>query len=123
MLTGYALANSQRCWYVPDFNVWGTSGWGVFDFLMVEHAAVDTILFDSLNISSNAQEINFNDLTDFRGNNLPLSIKNPKVFIKPRSGENTFIVGAESDNSFKIARDSGTNGPVIVDLFVLELGE
>ncbi len=124
MYSGYALANARRCWYVPDFNVWGTPGWGDLELVVVENiASVNSILFNAVNIGDGSQQVNYNNLTDFRGNKLPQSIKNPKIQIKPKSENSAFIIGTETDSSFKIARSSDIRGAVKVDLMILEMGE
>ena len=124
MLTGYALANTKRSWYVPDVSIWGTKGFGEFEILTIENVeAVKSLFFDSASIGDNSQSLAYNDLYDFRGNRLPVSIKNPKVFVKPRSADTVFVVGRESEKKFKIVRSASTPAPALVDLYIVEMGE
>lgn len=124
MLSGYALANVKRSWYVPDVQVWGSVGWGTFEYLLVENVdSTKSVLFDSLSIGDDSQVVNFSDLIDCKGNHLPQTITNPKVFIKQKSEKGAFVVGDESDNGFKVSRYSNTDQPVKVDLYIIEMGD
>ncbi|MFQ5453185.1 MAG: hypothetical protein ACE5D6_03250 [Candidatus Zixiibacteriota bacterium] len=123
MINGLPLVITHRNWYVPDFQVWGTPEWGEFDLLMIENVeSQKSILFDNVSIDDSAQEVKYQDLVDFRGNNLPVSIKNPKILIKPKSENTAFIVGNESNTSFKVAHNSDVAGPVKIDILIVEMG-
>ena len=123
MNSGFSLATAKRSWYVPDIQVWGTEGWGDFEYLLLEDvASVDSILFDKKSIGENSQLIKYENLRDFRGNLLPAQISNPKIIIKNRSEKSAFIVGAETEEGFSIARESSTIVPVPVDLYIIEMG-
>lgn len=66
------------------------------------------------------QSVNFSQLYDFRGNQLPQSISNPKIIILQKNEVECLIVGQESSGGFKIAKlsESETNGRV--DLIIVE---
>lgn len=122
MIDGYLLANSRRVWYVPEIYIWGSSQWGETDMIVVENIeGTRSVSYYTASLDDSAQAINFNELLDFRGNQLPDQISNPKVFIKPKSADNCFVVGEELSTGFKIARDDAAAGPVKVDLFIVEL--
>lgn len=124
MITGLEKLKARRAWFVPGFNVWGSPSWGEIDLIMVENVgAVKSVLFDPINIGDSAQEVPYGDLTDFRGNALPATIKNPRVLIRAKSEYAAFIVGDESDQVFRVARDASITGPVKVDLFIVEMGD
>jgi hypothetical protein len=123
MSQGYAIANSKRSWYISDFYVWGTAGWGEFEYILIENIdSVQSVFINIVTIGDNAQEVSFIDLVDYRGNQLPDNIVKPKVFIKPRSENTVFLVGEESNNKFKIARQANASGPVKTDLYIVEMG-
>jgi len=118
------MIKTHRIWYVPDLNVWGTPGWGEIDLLMLENVdTVKSILFDSVNIGDNSQEIKFADLVDFRGNYLPATIENPKIIVKSKGEDIAFIVGEETNETFKIAHAVDITTSLKVDLFVYEMGK
>ena len=115
---------ARRMWFVPDFNVWGTTAGEEIEYLVVEQAPDSAaVFFGTVNAGENAQQVAFADLSDSRGNTLPETIARPRVLIRPRSAERAFIVGEESPEQFKIARDASGSGPVTVDLLVIEMGD
>jgi len=122
MISGLERVLSHRQWFVPDVVIWGQPSLDDVDCLFLEQVGSDkSVLFGSLSVGGGSQVISFADLVDHRGNNLPDSINSPRVFIRPHSPETTFIVGTESNSSFKIARDPDSNGQVTADLFIIEL--
>ena len=122
-MTGYVLANTKRSWYVPNLNVYGTIGWGDFEYLLVENInAVSSILFNSTSIGDSSQAISFGNLIDHKGNNLPDSLQNPKVIIKQKTDNTAYIVGDESSVDFKIVRSNKSTAPLLVDLYIIEMG-
>ena len=124
MLSGYALAAAKRSWYVPDINIWGTAGWGVFEYLLVENVnSTKSVLFDTTSIGDSSQVLYFDDLIDHKGNQLPQTIKNPKVFLKPKTEERAYVIGDESSTGFKLVRNSDSRSPVLVDLYIVEMGD
>ena len=124
MISGLESVKSKRVWFVPEFSVWGLSQEGQVDYLVVEQDDTDKNIFlGSIAIGSSLQEVSFCNLTDHRGNALPASIDSPRVIPRSRSQEAVFVVGDESDTSFKIARDPEAMEPVMVDLFIMEMGK
>lgn len=123
MIAGLEKVKSRRVWFVPNFVVWGLPVWAEIEFLAVEKVASDkAVFYGSLDIGDTSQQAAFSDLTDHRGNQLPSTISSPRVFVRLRSQEVVFVVGEESDTTFKIARDPDASGPVTVDLLVVEMG-
>ncbi|MEW6411652.1 MAG: hypothetical protein AB1483_04160 [Candidatus Zixiibacteriota bacterium] len=124
MLTALVNVTGRRVWFVPDVSVWGTSGWSEIEFLTVESVdSVKSVFFGSVDVGDSAQSVAFEQLTDFRGNHLPASLTNPRVFVRPRSELSAYVVGSEISSGFKIARDQSAGGPVTVDLLVVEMGD
>ena len=122
-MTGYALANAKRSWYIPNLNIYGTLGWGDFEYLVTENvSSTMSVLFNSLSIGDNSQQISFQNLIDHKGNNLPETLVNPKVIIKQKSEESAFIVGDESSSGFKIVHSGSSLNLVPVDLYIIEMG-
>ncbi len=123
MIAGLEKVKSRRVWFVPNFIVWGLPVWEEVEFLAVEKVDSNkAVLYGSSDIADTAQQVAFSDLTDYRGNQLPSTTSSPRVLIRPRSQEAAFVVGEESDATFKIARDPEVSGPVTVDLLVVEMG-
>ena len=123
-MTGYALANTKRSWYIPNLNVYGTVGWGEFEYIIGEDVnSTISVLFNSISIGDNAQQILFQNLVDHKGNNLPEQLANPKVLVKQKSDMSAYVVGDESNVGFKIVRSDLATNPVPVDLYVIEMGE
>ncbi len=100
-----------------------------------EYAAVTPILLWSESSSSShrlilareilggtEQSVNFSQLYDFRGNQLPQSISNPKVIILQKNEVECLIVGQESSSGFKIAKLSESEANGMVDLIIVENG-
>ncbi len=124
MISGLERAQSHRLWFVPEFTAWGLAGWSEVEFLVQEQVESTTsVLYGTVDVGDVAQRVTFGDLTDHRGNHLPSLIESPRVIIRPRSVETAFVVGEESSQGFKIARDSDASGPVMVDLFIIEMGD
>jgi hypothetical protein len=115
---------ARRTWLVHDFSVWGTPTLGELEFLISEFPiASGEIYYGTADIGDSAQTIEFGQLTDHRGNSLPSTISSPHVIVRSHSQTPVFLVGRESDSSFKIAHDPSTSGPVTVDLLITEMGE
>jgi len=123
MSSGLAQVTARRIWFVPQFQVWGQSGLGAVDCLLLEQTgSAQGIFFFRQMLGEPSQTVRFEDLVDHRGNMLPSSINNPRVIIRDRSDRRVWIVGSETSESFRIARDMAESGPATVDLFVIELG-
>ena len=124
MYNGLTKLTSRRKWLVPNFVVWGLPGLGDIEYLNVEEVdGTDSILFGTVTIGNSAQQVTFSNLTDVRGNYLPSNINRPLVTIRSQSEAQAFLIGTETWNGFKIARDPAATGPIAVDLIVTELGE
>ena len=122
MISGLDAVKSKRTWFVPDVSVWGVSQEATVDFLTVEEVdSVKSILAGSLPIGSSLQEIAFSDLRDHRGNPLPDTIASPHVTPRSKCEMAVFVVGRETDATFRIARDPGATGPVTADLIIVEM--
>jgi hypothetical protein len=123
MTFGYALVNARRVWFVSGFEVWGQPVAAEIDMLVIEQiGAVKSIGFNSLPLSDSAQQVAFADLIDHRGNYLPEKLSSARVFVRPNAVQTAFITGTETTTHFTIARDPTSDGPVIVDLLVIEFG-
>ena len=124
MISGLERAKSFRVWFVPEFSAWGLAGWSEIEFVVQEQVLSSTsILYGTIDIGDAAQQVTFANLTDHRGNQLPQSLLSPRVIVRPRSVETAFVVGEESAEGFKIARDPDASGPVMVDLLIIEMGD
>ena len=124
MLSTMSRITSRRMWFVPRFSVWGSAQWCGIDYLAIEEVeSVKSVLFNSVGIGDSSQSVAYEDLTDFRGNCLPATIKNPRVLIRSKSADAAFVVGDETTEGFKIAASDAASNPVLVDLIVVEMGE
>jgi len=111
-------------WFVPDFVVWGVPSLGEHDYLAIEKVgSTRSILYGAATVSQNEQEVSFDQLVDHRGNSLPHSINAARVVPRSKNSEAVFIVGQESANGFKIARDPASDSPITADLLIVELGD
>ncbi len=123
MFPVFLTLGNLRTWYVPEIHIWGTTSWGQFDMLMVENVEGQrSVMYHTVDIGGVTQVLRFADLCDFRGNHLPESIVNPRIIICSRSAYNAFLIGRESGESFRVARDVRAPEPIMVDLLVLEMG-
>lgn len=68
------------------------------------------------------QSVNFSQLYDFKGNQLPPTISSPKVIILQKNEVQCLIVGQESQTGFKIAKLAQTQQNGIVDVVIVENG-
>lgn len=124
MNTALERITARRAWFVAEFVVWGVQGTGRVDFLALE--AVDStvsVLYGSGDPGGGVQEVHFGELVDHRGNNLPATLKSPRVIPRPRGSSSVYLVAAESSERFLIARDANAAGPVLTDLLILEMGD
>lgn len=112
----------RRTWVVPNFVVWGD--WSLASFLLLFTEMGDTskrVMLAKNNLGGLDQSVDFSDLCDFRGNQLPEVILNPRVIVMPKNEVNCFVVGTETDTGFKIARFSGSGKTGLVDLMIVEM--
>ena len=113
----------RRTWVVPNFVVWGDWSLASFLFLYTEMGETSKrVVLAKNNLGGLDQVVNFSDLYDFRGNQLPEVIGNPKVIVMPKDEVNCFVVGTETDSGFRIARFSGSERTGLVDLMIVEMG-
>ena len=59
---------------------------------------------------------------DFRGNNLPANLTNPKVVALAKGSVGVVVVGREDSGSFMIAKTSPEGSSGLCDLLVIEVG-
>lgn len=107
---------------MPNFVVWGD--WSLASFLLLYTEIGENskrVVLAKNNLGGLDQLVSFSDLFDFRGNNLPQVIHNPKVIVLPKNDINCFVVGTETETSFRIARFSGAETTGLVDLMVVEM--
>ncbi len=124
MLTAIKELGARRMWFVPDFMVWGTTGLGEIEFLACETVGSSSaVYFAQTDIGDSAQTVPFSNLTDHRGNHLPDTLSSPRVIPRSRESAAVFVLGQETGESFKIARDSEISGPVRTDLLIIEMGD
>jgi len=124
MLPGLERIKSHRVWFVPNLVVWGLAGSAEIHFLAAERVGDDTaVLFNAVDVGDAAQSVSFSNLADHRGNGLPTLIAAPKIIIRTKSAHGAYVVGEESAEGFKIARDPNAAEPVAVDLLIIELGD
>ena len=112
----------RRVWLVKNFCVWGE--YSAVDFLLVHTETEETskrIMLDRVSLGGKEQEVSFDSLYDFRGNQLPQQIVSPKVLSLPLNEVSSLVI-EESDSSFKIAKGSNSSENGLVDLLILELG-
>jgi hypothetical protein len=113
----------RRTWVVPNFVVWGD--WSLASFLLLYTEMGETskrVILAKNNLGGLDQAVNFSGLYDFRGNQLPEVIANPKVMVMPKNEVNCFVVGTETHTGFRIARFSGSEKTGLVDLMIVEMG-
>jgi len=123
-MTGLELVTARRIWFVPDLTVWGQPSLGEHDYLALENTNGTTSAYHgTVSLCRQDQQVRFDTLTDHRGNTLPASISAPRIIPRSRGIEPVFIVGRESTESFRIARESSDPAPVTVDLLIIELGD
>ncbi|MCJ7507325.1 MAG: hypothetical protein MUO85_01170 [candidate division Zixibacteria bacterium] len=114
----------KRSWLVTNFVVWGDYYSSQFLCFYTEVGeSSKRIIFDQVSLGGFDQSVNFADLYDYKGNNLPSAISNPKVMVLFKNEVYCFVVGQETDFGFKIAKLSGTQASGLVDLLILEMGE
>ncbi|UCB53087.1 MAG: hypothetical protein JSV10_03110 [Candidatus Zixiibacteriota bacterium] len=113
----------RRTWVVPNFVVWGD--WSLASFLLLYTEIGETskrVMLARNNLGGLDQSVTFETLYDFRGNQLPQTINNPKVMVMPKNEVNCFVVGTETETGFRIARFSGSEKTGLADLMIVEMG-
>lgn len=123
-IAGIQSVTARRMWFVPELSVHGVAGWGEVDYIAVEKIGdTSSVLYGSAGLGDEAQSVCYDSLHDHRGNRLPSTIDNARVMIRRRGTETTFVVGTESESSFKVAREATAALPVVVDLLIIEMGQ
>lgn len=108
---------------VPNFMVWGD--WSFYSFLLFYTemgASSKRVVFNKSILGGLDQTVNFSTLYDFRGNQLPATITNPKVIVLPKNEVFCLVVGAETNSGFRIAKLGESSGNGWVDLMIVEMG-
>jgi hypothetical protein len=118
-----AYLRGHRLWLVRDFVVWGSLAAYEFSFLVTGmEASAKRIEFLTVPLGGELQKVNYADLADFRGNNLPASLTNPKVVALAKGSVGVIVVGREDSGSFMIAKTSPEGSCGLCDLLVIEVG-
>ena len=115
-----AYLKASRKWLISNFTVWGSSGSTEICLAITEEAPTKRVVICQSNLGGQAQIVNFADLADTLGNELPVQITNPAVLIIPRSLGRCYLVNRPSETNFKIA---GEETPSLVDLLIMEVGQ
>jgi len=113
----------RRIWVVPNFVVWGD--WSLYSFLLFYTemgATTKRIVFNKSTLGGLDQTVSFASLYDFRGNQLPATINNPKVIVLPKNEVLCIVVGTEAETGFRIAKVPESPGTGLVDLMIVEMG-
>lgn len=118
-----AYLRGRRLWLVRDFVVWGSLSAYEFSFLItVLDQSTKRISFLTVPLGGDLQKVAFADLIDFRGNNLPQNLINPKVIALPKTSTGVVVVAQEESESFTIAKTSAVDSHGLCDLIVMEVG-
>ena len=118
-----AYLRGHRIWMIRDFLVWGSLSAHEFSFLVtLADQAQKRIMFLTVPLGGELQKVNFADLTDFRGNNLPENLVNPKVIPLQKTTMGVVVVGQEDSETFSIAKISQSEPGGLCDLIVMEMG-
>ena len=113
----------RKMWLVRGINVWGEiANFGVELLYTETDSGTKRLLFGSHALGGSVQQLEFKDLIDIRGNNLPESIINPKVVIVPKNEIGVVVSGNETERSFMLAKMTQVDRNGIVDLLIVELG-
>ena len=122
MCSGLERLTSRRAWFVPEVVVWGLPTLGEVRFVTLEEVgSTASVLYGTADIGPGEQELVFSQLVDHRGNQLPASIECPRVIPRYKDRYPVFIVGQESNDRCKVARDPDAPGAVTADLLILEM--
>jgi hypothetical protein len=121
MNTTFDYLTGNRKWVVRDFVVWGQSD--IFDAAILATEALEntSVIFMRELAGGEAQVVEFTDLVDHRGNQLPASISSPEIIIIPKSASQAFLIGNPGNSSFRIAAPSNLPGNPLVDLLIVEM--
>jgi len=113
---------SNRKWLIRDFRVWGDNGAVDADMLVSETDSPSSrVVYMREFAGGLTQIVNFADLIDHRGNNLPTSIANAAVIPIPKNPVSSFVCGVIAPGSFRIAKDRSESDEAVADLLIMEL--
>ena len=121
MNTTLDYLRSNRKFLVTDFVVYGDYSDAEGGLLYTEQVSSERrMIFAHSFISDDEQEIYFGNLYDYKSNQLPGKINNPKIIILPKNDVYCFLVGSETETGFKIAKDNPAKTG-LVDLLIIEM--
>jgi len=112
----------NRKWLIRDLVVWGDTGF--LDAAIIATESVpsdDRVVFLYELAGGQPQVVEFADLVDHRGNQLPTSISNAEIIIIPKNDVHSFVVGDVGLSSFRIAKSDGSPTDAIADLLIMEM--
>ncbi len=113
---------SNRKWLIRDYRVWGDDGAFEADMFMTETTpSTSRVVFLHQFVGGNGQVVNFADLLDHRGNQLPSTISNAEVVIIPKNAVAAFVPGSVGQTSFRIAKSNRQPADAVVDLLIMEM--
>ena len=113
----------KRSWVVENFEVWGEMN--LAEFLIFYTQTCENskrVVLNHSFLGEREQSVSFSSLYDLKGNQLPEIINQPKVVVLPKREPACFVIGKETDTSFKIARAPGSENNGVVDLLIMEMG-
>jgi hypothetical protein len=115
------INNIKRIWRIPTLTVYGLGSTTELEFLAVEEVAGGSgVFFGRTPIGAAEQQVNFSDLIDANGNQLPSQINSAAVIVQSREEYGAFMIGNPASHGFRIARSSSAAGPVEVGLVIFE---
>lgn len=113
----------HKMWLVQNVNVWGSVAAFNAELIFTENdSSGKRIVFGSFPVGGTVQQLQFGDLKDVRGNNLPSELTNPKVAVLPKNDVAVVVTGTETSKSFTLAKATATDRNGICDLLIIELG-
>ena len=113
----------KRMWWVNGVNVWGTvSSMEANLLITIKQPGSSRIVFASIPVGGEVQQIEYKDLTDTRGNRLPEELNNPRVIAVSKNDIGVVVQGAENSKSFTLAKTRSTDLTATADLLIVEMG-
>jgi hypothetical protein len=110
-------------WWVNGVNVWGTvSSMEANLLITIKQPGSSRIVFASIPVGGEVQQIEYKDLTDTRGNRLPEELNNPRVIAVSKNDIGVVVQGAENSKSFTLAKTRSTDLTATADLLIVEMG-
>jgi hypothetical protein len=113
---------SNRKWLVRDYRVYGDDDAFEANMLITEITpSTSRIVFLHQYSGGIGQLVEFADLLDHRGNQLPSTISSAEVIIVPKNAVTAFIPGSVGPTSFRIAKSNLQPADAVVDLLIVEM--